>query len=91
MPYVEPPSLASVLLNLIVSNFLFKPFKITPGHKKPANQQLMEVEQSLVSYSRHINRLQETVQHKNDDGISVKLIYGGYLKSVRFSWEWTCT
>lgn len=40
-PFVEPPSLASVLLNLIVSNFPFKPFKITPGLKKPANQLLM--------------------------------------------------
>lgn len=59
--YVETSSL--VVLNLIVSNFLFKPFKITPGHKKTANQQLMaQVEQSMVSYSRHLNRLQGTGQ-----------------------------
>lgn len=58
---VETSSLASAVLNLIVSNFLFKPFKITPGHKKTANQQLMtQVEWSMVSYSRRVNGLQGT-------------------------------
>lgn len=63
VPCVETSSLALAVLNLIVSNFLFRPFKITPGHKKTANQQLVtQVEQSMVSYSRRVNGLQGTGQ-----------------------------
>lgn len=52
---MEPSSLASVLLNLIASNFRFKPFKITPGHRKAASQQLMrQVEYSLVTCLRRL-------------------------------------
>lgn len=61
IPCVETSSLASAVLNLIVSYFLFKPFKITSGHKKTANQQLViQVEHSVVRYSRRINGLQGT-------------------------------
>lgn len=63
IPGVEILSLASAVLHLIVSNFLFKSFKITPGHEKTTNHQLVtQVEQSMVSYSRHVNGLQGTGQ-----------------------------
>lgn len=66
IPCVETSSLASAVLNLIISNFLFKPFKITPGHKKTANPQLViQVEHSMVSIQ---GALTDSRGQDNDDG-----------------------